>query len=55
MKTLKFCEMDFHFFLYMKDKEDSIMGANEIYKCKICQDDYHTLFECPLHHYIPFK
>lgn len=36
--------MDYHFFLYMKDKGDSILGSNEIIKCKICEDDYHSLF-----------
>ena len=31
------------------------MGSNEIYKCKYCEDDYHSQFECPKHHYIPMK
>jgi hypothetical protein len=44
MKILGFCEMDYHFFLFMKDKDDIIIGSNEIYKCKLCDDDFHTLF-----------
>lgn len=55
MKTLKFCSMDYQFFLFMKDKDDSILGSNEIYPCKMCHDDYHTLFECPKHHFVPLK
>jgi hypothetical protein len=55
MKILQSCEMDYQFFLYMKDRDDNILGSNEIYKCKVCFDDYHTLFECPKYHYIPIK
>jgi hypothetical protein len=39
----------------MKDRNDNILGSNEIYKCKVCFDDYHTLFDCPKYHYIPTK
>ena len=39
----------------MKDKDDNIIGSYEIYKCKVCQDDYHLLFECPHYHYTPIK
>ncbi len=28
MKTLKLCQMDYQFFLLMKDKDDSILGSN---------------------------
>lgn len=55
MKSLGVCEMDYQFFLFMKDKDENILGSNEIYKCKLCEDDYHTQFECPKHHYIPMK
>lgn len=36
MKIMCTCEMDYHFFLFMKDKDENILGSNEIYKCKIC-------------------
>jgi hypothetical protein len=55
MKVLEYNEIDHQFFHYMKDKDDKIIGSYEIYKCKVCQDDFHLLFECPHYHYIPLK
>lgn len=28
MRVMGLCEMDYHFFLFMKDKDDSVLGCN---------------------------
>ena len=44
MESLKECEMDFDLFCVMKDKDDFIIGENQLYKCTVCVNEFHNKF-----------
>ena len=47
--------MDFQFFCTIRDKDDYILGENDVYPCSICKKQYHNKFQCSRLHYLPFS
>lgn len=47
--------MDYQLFCLLKDKDEYILGENNLYPCPNCKTEYHTKLECSRLHFIPIK